>query len=135
MADRPPHKLLFRSNGWVAYAVLMRKCFLFSLTLLVPFTLSAAAQASTASGWQQVQGLGPHTRIHVKTDKESVVCFFHSADEQQLTCGRSENIGSPVEVIPRAQIKSIKLSRKALGTGINTGHVDDLFDGQLVYQR
>jgi hypothetical protein len=113
----------------------MRSCFLLALALLVPLTFCAALQASTPSGWQQVLGLGPHTRIHVKTDKESVVCFFHSADEQQLTCGRSENIGSPVEVFPRAQIKSIKLSRKAIGTSISTGHVDDLFDGQLIYQR
>jgi|ERR1700733_12182026 hypothetical protein len=113
----------------------MRNCVLFAFVPLVPLALCAAVQASAPSGWQQVEGLGPHTRIHVKTDKESVVCFLHSADEQQLTCGRSEAIGSPVLTFPRAEIKSIKLSRKAIGTGINTGYMDDLLDGQLIYQR
>jgi hypothetical protein len=113
----------------------MRNCAFFSFLPLVPLALCAVMQASAPSGWQQVEGLGPHTRVHVKTDKESVVCFLHSADEQQLTCGRSETIGSPVLVFPRAEIKSVKLSRKVIGAGINTGYVDDLLDGQLIYQR
>ena len=113
----------------------MRHCCSLAFLALVQLALCAAVEASAPSGWQQVEGLGPHTRIHVKTDKESVVCFLHSADEQQLTCGRSESIGSPVLVFPRAEIKSVKLSRKVIGTGINTGYMDDLLDGQLIYQR
>jgi hypothetical protein len=113
----------------------MRTCFLLLLALLVLLNTGAAADKAAASGWRQVEGLGPHTRVHIKSDKENAVCFVHSVEEQQLTCGRSETIGSPVIVFPRAEIKSIKLSRKSLATGINAGPVDDLFDGALIYQR
>jgi hypothetical protein len=113
----------------------MRNCFLFACLLFVLVPLGVATGGSAPSGWPQVQGLGPHTRIHIKSDKENAVCFVHFADEQQLTCSRSEAIGSPLLVFPRAEIKSIKLSRKSLGTTINTGYVDDLFDGALIYQR
>ena len=85
--------------------------------------------------WHQVEGLGPHTRVHITSDKQSAVCFVHSVEEQQLTCGRSETIGSPVIVFSRAEIKTIKLSKKALGLAFNAGPVDDLFDGVLIYQR
>jgi hypothetical protein len=82
-----------------------------------------------------VQGLGPHTRIHIKSDKENAICFVHSVDEQQLTCGRSEAIGSPVLVFPREQIKSIKLSLRVPGAATRVGYVSDIFDGQLIYQH
>jgi hypothetical protein len=113
----------------------MRYRFLLAFVPFVLLALCAAAQASAPSGWRQVQGLGPHTRIHIKSDKENAICFVHSVDEQELTCARSETIGSAVLVFPRGEIKSIKLSRKAIGTAINTGYVDDIFDGHLIYQR
>jgi hypothetical protein len=117
----------------------------YGLAALVPCILlsfSAIAQnpgakvtSAQSSGWQQVQGLGPHTRIPIKSDKENAICFVHSVDEQQLTCGRSEAIGSPVLVFPREQIKSIKLSVRVPGAATRVGYVSDIFDGQLVYQR
>jgi hypothetical protein len=113
----------------------MRTCF---LLLLAPFVLmrpGAAADNKAASGWSQVQGLGPHTLVHIRGDKQSAVCFVHSVEDQQLTCGRSEAIGSPVIVFPRSEIKSIKLSRKSVATGVKAGPVDNLFDGALIYQR
>jgi hypothetical protein len=109
-----------------------------SLLAFLPFvllTLCAAAQDSRPTGWQQVQGLGPHTRIHIKSDKENAICFVHMVEEEQLTCARSETIGSPVLVFPRGQIKNIKLSRMSFGATINAGYVDDLFDGQPIYRR
>jgi hypothetical protein len=113
----------------------MRNCFLPALLPLVLVALCVAAETAAPVGWRQVQGLGPHTRVHIKGDKENAVCFIHSVEEDQLTCGRSEAIGSPVLVFPRSQIKSIRLSRKSFGTAINAGPVDDLFDGALIYQR
>jgi hypothetical protein len=113
----------------------MRNCFVMAFLSLVLVALGFAAENPANVGWRQVQGLGPHTRVHIKSDKENAVCFIHSVDEEQLTCGRSEAIGSPVLVFPRAQIKSIKLSRKSVGTAINAGPMDDLFDGALIYQR
>jgi hypothetical protein len=118
-----------------AYSVWMRTCFMVAVVPLAVLALCAAARGSASSGWQQVQGLGPHTRIHIKSDKENVICFIHSVDEQQLTCGRSEAIGSPVLVFPREQIKSIKLSLRVPGAATRVGYVSDIFDGQLVYQR
>ena len=112
----------------------MRTCL---TAVFAPLLLLGVCTAENAvpHSWHQVEGLGPHTRVHIKSDKESAVCFVHSVDEEQLTCGRSEAIGSPVIVFPRAEIKSIKLSRKSLGAAINAGPVDDLFDGVLIYQR
>jgi hypothetical protein len=113
----------------------MRTCF---LLLLAPFVLlrpGAAADNKAATGWSQVQGLGPHTLVHIKGDKQSAVCFVHSVEEQQLTCSRSETIGSPVIVFLRSDIKTIKLSRKSVGTRIDAGPMDNLFDGALIYQR
>jgi hypothetical protein len=110
------------------------------LLAVVPFVLLAAGvaeQDSAASGWRQVQGLGPHTRVYIKTDKENALCYVHSVEEQELTCGRSEAIGSPVLVIPRAEIKTIKLLRKGLGLAatLSAGYADDILTGQLIYQR
>ncbi len=119
----------------LAYPVWMRNCLLFAVVPFALIALCASARDAGSSGWQQVQGLGPHTRIHIKSDKENVICFVHSVDEQQLTCGRSEAIGSPVLVFPREQIKSIKLSLRAPGATTRVGYVGDIFDGQLVYQR
>ena len=118
-----------------AYSVWMRTCFMVAVVPLALLALCGAARDAGSSGWQQVQGLGPHTRIHIKSDKENAICFVHSVDEQQLTCGRSEAIGSPVLVFPRAQIKSIKLSLRVPGAATRVGYVSDIFDGQLVYQR
>jgi hypothetical protein len=115
----------------------MRNCFLLAVMPVLLLGLGAAEQDSAASGWRQVQGLGPHTRVYVKTDKENALCYVHSVEEQQLTCGRSEAIGSPVLVFPRAEIKTIKLVRKGVGLAatLSAGYADDLLPGQLIYQR
>jgi hypothetical protein len=113
----------------------MRNCFQLAFMPFVLLALGAAASDSVPRGWQQVQGLGPHTRIHIRSDKENAICFVHFVDEQQLTCARSEAIGSSVLVFPRGEIKSIKLSRRPLSAAISAGYVDDVFDGQLIYQR
>jgi hypothetical protein len=119
----------------VAYPVWMRNRLLVAVVPFALLGLCAAARDAGSSGWKQVQGLGPHTRIHIKSDKENAICFVHSVDEQQLTCGRSEAIGSAVLVFPREQIKSIKLSLRVPGATTRVGYVSDIFDGQLVYQR
>jgi hypothetical protein len=115
----------------------MRKGFLLGFMTFVLVGLAAAEQDSASSGWRQVQGLGPHTRVYIKTDKENALCYVHSVEEQQLTCGRSEAIGSPVLVFPRAEIKTIKLLRKGLGLAatLSAGYADDMLPGQLIYQR
>jgi len=113
----------------------MRKYCLLVFSLLILLTLSAAALDGKPTGWQQVQGLGPHTRVRIKSDKETAICFIHSVDEEQLTCGRSEAIGSPVLVFPRQEIKTITFTKRSIATSINAGYVDDLLAGRLIYQR
>jgi hypothetical protein len=115
----------------------MRNVLLLAFAPFILLTAGAADQGAAAAGWRQVQGLGPHTRIYIKTDKESTLCYVHSVEDQQLTCGRSEAIGSPVLVIPRAEIKTIKLPRKGLSLAgtLSAGYADDLIPGQVIYQR
>jgi hypothetical protein len=115
----------------------MRNGFVLGLMTFVLVALAGAEQDSASSGWRQVQGLGPHTRVYIKADKESALCYVHSVEEQELTCGRSEAIGSPVLVFPRAEIKTIKLLRKGLGLAatLSAGYADDMLPGQLIYQR
>jgi len=115
----------------------MRNGFLLAFVPFVLLTLAAAEQDAASAGWRQVEGLGPHTRVYIKTDKENTLCYVHSVEEQQLTCGRSEAIGSPVLVFPRADIKTIKLLRKGLGLAatLSAGYADDVLPGQVIYQR
>jgi hypothetical protein len=122
----------------------MRKCCLLALAPSVLFALCAAAQNAMPgnasvrpTGWNQVQGLGPHSRVSIKSDKETVICFVHRVDEQELTCSRSEAIGSEVLTFPREQIKSIKLSRVLLPgiTGGVVAYADDIVSGPLIYRR
>jgi hypothetical protein len=115
----------------------MRNGFLLASVPFLLLALGAAEQDSASSGWRRVQGLGPHTRVYIKTDKENALCYVHSVEEQQLTCGRSEAIGSPVLVFPRAEIKTIKLLRKGLGLAatLSAGYADDILPGQVIYQR
>jgi hypothetical protein len=121
----------------VSYPKWMRNGFLLGLAPFVLLAAGVAEQDSAASGWRQVEGLGPHTRVYIKNDKENTLCYVHSVEEQQLTCGRSEAIGSPVLVFPRAEIKTIKLVIKGLGLAstLSAGYADDLLPGQLIYQR
>jgi hypothetical protein len=111
----------------------MRNCFLIAFMPFVLLALGAAAPDSVPRGWQQVQGLGPHTRIHIKSDKENAICFVHSVDEQQLTCARSEAIGSPVLVFPREQIKSIKLSRRPLSAEATKNLKDSFWANSRIF--
>jgi hypothetical protein len=115
----------------------MRNGFWLAVLPLVLLSLAVAEQNAATAGWRQVQGLGPHTRVYIKTDKENALCYVHSVEEQQLTCGRSEAIGSPVLVFLRAEIKTIKLLRKGLGLAatLSAGYAGDLLPGQVIYQR
>ncbi len=115
----------------------MRNGFLLAIVPFVLLSLAVAEQDAASAAWRQVQGLGPHTRVYIKTDKESTLCYVHFVEEQQLTCGRSEAIGSPVLVFPRAQIKTIKLLRKGLGLAatLSAGYADEFLPGQVIYQR
>ena len=93
-------------------------------------------------GWQQVAGLGPHSRIIVKSDKQTATCFVHFVEEQELTCSRSEEIGSPTLTFQRSEVKSIKLAHGGTLGGMALGltdkvmsPADEMFAGTVIYQR
>ena len=93
-------------------------------------------------GWRQVEGLGPHSKIIIKGDKQNAVCFVHFVEDQQLTCSRSEEIGSAILTFTRSEVKSIKLVRGGAFGGMALGvtdkvisPADNLFAGTVIYQR
>lgn len=114
----------------------MRKGCLPGLVPLIVLSLFASAQnpmaqAPTAkpTGWQRVQGLGPHSKIRIKSDSKSAICFVHFVEDQELTCSLSEDIGASSLTFPRSEIQSIKLSHWMVGL------VDDLMPAPFVYRR
>ena len=100
------------------------------------------ATSAQAQGWKRVEGLGPHSRILIKSDKATTVCYVHFVEEQQLTCSKSESIGSDSLVFARSEIKTIKIARGGMLGGLVLGMTngivskpDELMAGTVVYQR
>jgi hypothetical protein len=58
----------------------MRNGFWLAVLALVLLSLAVAEQNAATAGWRQVQGLGPHTRVYIKTDKENALCYVHSVE-------------------------------------------------------
>jgi hypothetical protein len=93
-----------------------------SLTCLALIVSPASpAKAQTATGWQLVQALPPHTRLQVKTDSRKADCLVTAVTDDKLTCSQS--------VFSRSEIQSIKLLNKTkstltgllLGVGVGAG--------------
>jgi hypothetical protein len=82
---------------------------------------ASPARAQTATGWQSVQALPPHTRLQVKTDSHKADCLVTAVTDDKLTCSQS--------VFSRSEIQSIKLLNKTkstltgllLGVGVGAG--------------
>ena len=124
------------SPTFVAYSSGMRKRCPWGYLLGMMMSLCALAQSpmtapptAKPTGWQRVEGLGPHSKIRIKSDKQSAICFVHFVEEQQLTCSPSESIGSSTLTFPRSEIISIKLSHWMVG------ELDDIMPGPFVYHR
>jgi hypothetical protein len=126
----------------------MHRKILIAMSGICLFVSSAIAQNSKPSvapisprSWQQAEGLGPHSKILIKSDKLTAVCFVHFVEEDQLTCSRSESIGASSLVFPRNEVKVIKIQRGPLGglvlnaTGGMVTYPDELMAGPIVYQR
>ena len=56
----------------------------------------------------------PHTRVHVSGDKMSKVCTIDQVDDVALRCSRGRSQFS----FPREEVKSVKLTRYGLSTGL-----------------
>lgn len=66
--------------------------------------------------------------MHVAADHGGGTCYFIGADDQTLTCGRHNGAARGQHIFPRAEVKSIKLTRygistlggAAIGAGVGT---------------
>jgi hypothetical protein len=61
------------------------------------------------SGWQRVQQLPLHTKVHISSDKKDKTCPIGAVDEQSITCSGGISFS-------RAEIKSIKMTRYGWST-------------------
>ena len=92
--------------------------------LLALLCSCACGQATpAATNWQHLQQVPLRTRVHVSADKMSRTCSIDSITDEMLTCSGSVTNGH--YTFPRAEIKSVKVTRYALsavgGTAIGAG--------------
>jgi hypothetical protein len=87
------------------------------LRSVAPIVLSYAAATtafaqSTAAGsnWDHLKALPVHTRLHVSADHMGHTCYLLSVDDAALVCGRY--------TFPRAEVKSVKLTRYGTSYGV-----------------
>ncbi|MGH9617791.1 MAG: hypothetical protein ACRD28_13710 [Acidobacteriaceae bacterium] len=105
---------------------------------LVSFCICGFVQAASQNvqpnsaihtGWNRVQQLPAHTEIHVKADRKKVICRIDAVTEDKLTCSSTKGNGGSSFAFSRAEIQSVKLSRKgksalgglAIGAGVGAG--------------
>jgi hypothetical protein len=84
-------------------------CGLISLT---PLAMAQTAPPPSGSSWARVQALPAGTPVHMSTAHSGGLCHIRSVDAETLTCAH----GSKDTVIPRAEIKSITLTRRTAST-------------------
>lgn len=69
-----------------------------------------------ADTWHNLSAVAPHTHIHVAADHGGATCYFIAVDDQNLTCGHKNGSEKGRHVFPRAEVKSVKLTRYAVST-------------------
>ncbi len=90
------------------------RLFLAAACTLVFCAFPILAQSPAAgSNWDHVRALPIHTRLHVSADHMSHTCYLLSVDDTALMCGRY--------TFPRAEVKSVKLTRYGLSYGAGAG--------------
>jgi hypothetical protein len=98
---------------------------LVSAQQLVPVAPSPAP----GDTWGQLKVLPPHAHLHVAADGGGATCFLLAADDASLTCGRRDGSPKGQHIFPRAEVKSVKLTRYGISTlggaaiGAGTGAV------------
>ncbi|HEX4155794.1 MAG TPA: hypothetical protein VHY48_09285 [Acidobacteriaceae bacterium] len=85
----------------------------------------AASRSPLGDTWGQLKVLPLHTHMHVAADHGGATCYLIAVDDASLTCGRSNGSAHGQHVFPRAEVKSVKLTRYAVSTvgglGIGAG--------------
>jgi hypothetical protein len=86
--------------------------------LLGGASASLVAQVSSGDGsWERVRHLHAGTHVHVAGDKQSKTCTLDLVDEATLRCSQ----GSSQYSFPRAEVKSVKLTRYTRSTLVGLG--------------
>ncbi|HEX9201615.1 MAG TPA: hypothetical protein VF865_18805 [Acidobacteriaceae bacterium] len=99
------------------------------LVLAAALCPSASAQQKAGSDWSRVQAIQPGTLIRVSSQHRPTVCSFVKADDDSLTCTKTQTIFFiPVThrlLYSRQEVTLLKLSRQFLsgltGAGIGAG--------------
>jgi hypothetical protein len=75
--------------------------------------------------WRHLQAIPQHTHMHVSAERGSATCYFISADESTLTCGRRSGSLHGRHTFARQDVRNVKLTRYAVssvaGFGIGAG--------------
>ncbi|HEV2575987.1 MAG TPA: hypothetical protein VGU25_02140 [Acidobacteriaceae bacterium] len=93
-----------------------------AVSILPASAQNAAASSATptapaiADTWNHLTALPAHAHIHVAADHGGATCYFISADDQNLTCGHKDGADKARHVFPRADVKSVKLTRYGIST-------------------
>lgn len=82
---------------------------------------AAPAPAALGDSWDHLKALPLHAHMHVAADHGGSTCYFIAADDQNLTCGRHDGSSKGQHVFPRAQVKSVKLTRRVVSTAGGLG--------------
>lgn len=81
----------------------------------------SAMPATLGDTWDHLKSLSPHAHMHVAADHSGATCYFISVDDQTLTCGRHDGSSKGQHLFPRAEVKSVKLTRRGLSTAGGLG--------------
>lgn len=101
----------FRATRLLAFALTFT-CFLVGKT--------AGAQSPgdrASSSWKRVQQLAPSTHLKVSADRHGGDCVLQTVSADSLVCLQ----GHSMRVLPRAEIKWIKLARRGRSTAAGLG--------------
>lgn len=69
-----------------------------------------------ADSWNNLSVVAQHTHIHIAADHGGKTCYFISVDDQNVTCGHHDGSEKGRRVFPRAEVKSVKLTRYGLSS-------------------
>jgi hypothetical protein len=96
-----------------------------AISTVPAFAQEQATSTALGDAWGHLQALPPHVHMHVSADHEGETCYFIAANNETLTCGHRDGSSKGQHVFPRAEVKSVKLTRyagsTAAGFGIGAG--------------
>ena len=81
-----------------------------------PAKTNPSDSATLGDEWSHLKALPPHAHLHVASDHGGSTCYFISADDANLVCGHRNAGPKGQHVFPRAEVRSVKLTRRVVST-------------------